>query len=281
MKTKERFGMLLAVLLAAVGLMACIDDNDEAQDKVETITLYVSDETGTYYPWGAEGAAEGMLIKEKKEQEWQAISFEGVQGFEYERGYEYELSVEKTTLANPPADASNIVYRLLEVVSKEAGSSLYRIKVSYYVDADDEETVSADVESNPFLPWRCSYLFHDGMSRFELLGADGELLGKGTVQRMRKEYSDYPDIYRSCLPDEQVMSSAGMSFDFIFDSAASESSYYSYDAFFTRIEGTVNLNRLWLYRDWTEYYQRKYPEAGVRAVVCVQKLYWKGIDYEE
>lgn len=279
MKTKERFRMLLTVLLAAMGLMACIDDNDEAQDKVETVTLYVSDETGTYYPWGAEGAVEGMLIKEKQEQEWQAIPFGGVQGFEYERGYEYELLVEKTTLANPPADAYNIVYRLLEVVSKEAGSSLYRIKVSYYVDADDAETVSADVESSPFLPWRCSYLLHDGMTRFELLGADGGLLGKGTVQRMRKEYSDYPDVYRSCLPDEQVMGTTGMSFDFIFDSAASESSYYSYDAFFSHIGTTVN--RLWLYRDWTEYYQEKFPDAGVRAVVCVQKLYWKGIDYEE
>ena len=41
-----------------------------------------------------------------------------IQGFEYEPGYDYELTVEKTTVPNPPADASAFQYTLVEVVSK-------------------------------------------------------------------------------------------------------------------------------------------------------------------
>ena len=45
------------------------------------------------------------------------VPYGDIEGFEYQQGHEYELKVQKTTLANPPADASNIAYKLLEIIS--------------------------------------------------------------------------------------------------------------------------------------------------------------------
>ncbi|MCD7927044.1 MAG: DUF4377 domain-containing protein [Bacteroides sp.] len=61
--------------------------------------------------------------------------FSGINGFEYEKGYEYNLLVEKITLSNPPADASNLKYRLIEVLSKEVATG-EKQKVTMYVSAE-------------------------------------------------------------------------------------------------------------------------------------------------
>jgi hypothetical protein len=60
-----------------------------------------------------------MLVKEEKESEYFSLGFGGIAGFEYEKGYRYQLSIEKTTLADPPMDGGNIRYKLLEIVKKE------------------------------------------------------------------------------------------------------------------------------------------------------------------
>ena len=37
----------------------------------------------------------------------------------YKKGTEYTLKVEKTTLANPPADDSNVRYKLIEIIAEQ------------------------------------------------------------------------------------------------------------------------------------------------------------------
>jgi hypothetical protein len=44
--------------------------------------------------------------------------FGAVEGFVYEAGYTWRLEVERRPLANPPADGSSVVYRLLRVLSR-------------------------------------------------------------------------------------------------------------------------------------------------------------------
>jgi len=44
-----------------------------------------------------------------------------------------------------------------------------------------------------------------------------------------------------------------------------------YDAIITQIAGS-SFSRLWFYEDLTEYYKTKYPDAGVKGVVRVQRL---------
>lgn len=109
--------MLFALLLGNLLLMGCTKD-DALKDRIETITLYVSAETGTYQPWGSESPVECMLVKEAEETDYQPLAFGAIAGFTYEKGYAYTLSVEKTTLANPPADASSVTYKLLQIIEK-------------------------------------------------------------------------------------------------------------------------------------------------------------------
>lgn len=103
------------LMLISVLLVGC--DKDEPIDKVEIIKMYVSAETGTYTPWGSEVPVECMLVKEDGNLEYSHLAFGGIQGFDYVRGHEYELEVRKTTLANPPADGSNIAYELLKIIN--------------------------------------------------------------------------------------------------------------------------------------------------------------------
>ncbi|WP_343020633.1 DUF4377 domain-containing protein, partial [Bacteroides uniformis] len=46
------------------------------------------------------------------------LPFSGIDGFVYKKGIEYTLKVEKTTLANPPADDSNVRYKLIEILTE-------------------------------------------------------------------------------------------------------------------------------------------------------------------
>lgn len=120
MKTMKIWRIAFA-MLAAISLASCSSDDDN-EDKVEQVTLYVSAETGTYYDLfdaKEEHPMEGMQIQEKGETRWRCVSFLTIKGFTYERGNEYELLVKKTTLADPPQDSSNIRYELIRIVSQK------------------------------------------------------------------------------------------------------------------------------------------------------------------
>lgn len=45
--------------------------------------------------------------------------YSGIDGFEYEPNYEYTLLIQNTTIKNPPADASSIRSKLIEVIEKK------------------------------------------------------------------------------------------------------------------------------------------------------------------
>ncbi len=116
MKTMKIWRIAFA-MLAAFSLASCSSDDDN-EDKVEQVTLYVSAETGTYQNVPDNNYIEGMLIKETGAVNWKCVSFMEITGFTYERGNEYELLVKKTTLANPPQDSGNIRYELIFIVSQ-------------------------------------------------------------------------------------------------------------------------------------------------------------------
>ena len=87
---------------------------------LENIKMYVSAETGEYFPvYDLNIKKEGMKVREKENMDWGVISFSEIDGFEYEKGYEYVLEVKKIILANPPMDSSNLKYELIKVVSKD------------------------------------------------------------------------------------------------------------------------------------------------------------------
>ncbi|MDR2221610.1 MAG: DUF4377 domain-containing protein [Flavobacteriaceae bacterium] len=58
-----------------------------------------------------------LLVKEGKANEW-SFMYQGIEGFEYQEGFEYVIEVNRTKIANPPADHSSVHYTLIKVISK-------------------------------------------------------------------------------------------------------------------------------------------------------------------
>lgn len=90
------------------------------------LTFFLSscDEEKTIYVAGHLTDCEGiapqkcMLIKENKTDDWTFL-YETIEGFIYEEGFEYVLKVKISKIKNPPADASDLKYKLIEIIAKE------------------------------------------------------------------------------------------------------------------------------------------------------------------
>ena len=108
------------IIASCLTMAGCLND-DEPKDKVEDIRIEVSAETGITYHWGddkKEHPIECMLVKMPDDPDrWTPMMFGEIEGFTYEHGHEYYLSVRRTTLANPPADASRYTYSLIKILS--------------------------------------------------------------------------------------------------------------------------------------------------------------------
>ena len=120
MKTiKLFFSTLLVVIISAIGMASCNDD-DELKDKVIEVTMSVSENTDIMYSLfddNKENPVECMLVMEDGvDQTWRKMSFSYIEGFTYEKGHRYKLRAKKTILANPPADGSAWMYELVEVL---------------------------------------------------------------------------------------------------------------------------------------------------------------------
>ena len=181
---------VLLALTSIVFLVSC--DEDELTDRVETIKMYVSAETGTYMPWGSEVPVECMLVKEDGDLEYSHLAFGGIQGFDYVRGHEYELDVRKTTFANPPADGSNIAYELLKIINdippvtpkpeelpEEAKFKLKMVQLVPFMDLDTPLAAPFDFLTFRILNHRDEYSFPvtpDFLKYYDLIEMSSPLL---------------------------------------------------------------------------------------------------------
>ena len=148
MNTKDFFGILLMAMFAVVGLTACSND-DEPKDSVKEIRMQISAETGVMYAWGddkKENPIECMLVmSEDNPGVWEPLGFNSIEGFTYVRGHEYYLSVRRTILANPPADASDRTYSLIRILQD-------RVVTEPEVPVDEEITSEEDIEYYDLCP---------------------------------------------------------------------------------------------------------------------------------
>lgn len=97
-------------------LMAGCSQNARTDQAAEnTRTLYIDSELADCV-----GVApmKCMKIKESPDAEWEFF-YQSIDGFTYEPGYQYQVSVKTTNVPNPPADAPNIRYQLISVLSKD------------------------------------------------------------------------------------------------------------------------------------------------------------------
>ena len=77
-------------------------------------TLFVRDQLADCQ---GEGERKCLQVREVESGEWRKF-YANIEGFDYEEGNAYEVRVEVTEVPRPPADASSLRYRLLEIISK-------------------------------------------------------------------------------------------------------------------------------------------------------------------
>lgn len=142
MRTRHLFGILL-LFLYSISLTSCLND-DEPKDKVETMNAHVSAITFVNGTLFGSYPIEGMLVKVDGESDYQYFNFNEISGFTYQRGYVYDLHVERTTLANPPADASFYNYKLIKEIQKQQAESI-RKDIRLYVSAEPGEYKWGDI----------------------------------------------------------------------------------------------------------------------------------------
>ena len=119
MKLKFFYFVWIALCFTAA-FTSC--DKDTSEDWSEVINLYVDAELGEYRPWGYPEDAEpldGLKIKESINADWEIIPINGIDDFTHSLGWAFYLQVEKVHLVNPPADASNIRYKLIKIIEEQ------------------------------------------------------------------------------------------------------------------------------------------------------------------
>lgn len=97
---------LFFILLLSISTNTC---------QQETKILYVSDQLVDCVGVAPQKC---MLIKEKPTDKWRNF-YGSIKGFNYEEGFLYKIKVKIETIKNPPADASNLKYTLIEILLKE------------------------------------------------------------------------------------------------------------------------------------------------------------------
>lgn len=262
--------VLPILFIACILLTGCNNNEPETKDKTSTIMLYVDSHMEDMMLLG--GWSECLRVKEEKESEW--YKHTGIVGFDYEKGFQYQLKVEKTTLSNPPADGSSVVYRLLEVVSKKFDG--YNISFKYHIEAEDADGIEAHLKSVKEEMSKCFYLLYNGYLKntklgiIELIGANGESKFRyGIEQRNADEINKK---YTWLLPEGQIVWAG----DWILHESIEDEGVNKFFVILEKVSGfSVRSEqplyvRHWIYKDLTEYYQQLYPGANVRSVIVVQ-----------
>lgn len=291
MKKHNYFTILLVAILAMIVVTSCIDDDEEGRKvtdyKEYTLTVASVKLPGVLTSSGRNVLADVYAVKNEQSTDWEAHGSIGK--FEYEEGYEYQIRISGTSyLDYNMGDPAWTEYELLEVISKERKDSenlpphfipdwyfeqhcpYINPEFAYAIDADKKEDIENDLKTDAtykFGGLRC-YIAFTGTRKWFLLDADMHTIDKGTLITRSKDITEFPETYK-LLPPESKVSGYG-EFNFVTDDDM-EDSVMQYDVFISarnRSRGVAPQNvDIWLYKDLTAYYQNKYPEANVKAVV--------------
>ncbi len=290
---------MLLLFLCTAALGGC--GNDETEERKitghkEYVLTVASEKRLGMAPSGGSLLTQVYAVRKESSAQWEALA--AIAGFDYEPGYEYEIRVSETSyLDYRMGEPAWTEHELLEVISKEEKSSrgvpLNFIPGWYYeqscvclnaefrhaVDADREEEIAEeiadDLESGSALsPEGLRRYIAPGFEHWFLLDAEKNVAAQGVLRSERKEYGEFPEACRRLLPPEGEVLEY-MQWDFLGDAGA-EGDAERYDVLVGRRAGVRSPAapesvRLWLYKDLTDYYRDKYPEAGVRAVVICHK----------
>ena len=284
--------MLLMAFFTMVGLTSCNDDDEEGRKitdyKEYTLTVASVKLPGVLTSCGSNVLADVYAVKNEQSTDWEAHGSIGK--FEYEEGYEYQIRISQTSyLDYSMGDPAWTEYELLKVISKKRKDSenlpphfipdwyfeqhcpYIDPEFAYAIDADKKEDIENDLKTDAtykFGGLRC-YIAFTGTRKWFLLDVDMHTIDKGTLITRTKDITEFPDIYKLLPPESKITSY--VRFYFVKGDDI-EDSVMQYDAFIYAQRSrdyapAPQIVDIWLYNDLTAYYQSKYPEANVKAVV--------------
>lgn len=290
MKTKKLWGILM-LFLCTLNLTGCNNEDEEDRQitdyKEYLLTVASQQIPGVGWSDGFNYLTDVYAVKKEQSAEWESLSF--IEGFEFEEGYEYEIRISETSyLDHRMSQPAWTEYQLLEILSKEKKDSedlpgnfipawYYKDKFipeySYAIDADDKETIEKNLKSNPVMPLDNHYLIYfygEGLSKWVIIDNTEQMQGKGILKQVNKNPEEFPESYKLLPLSGKGSISGYMEWTFL-DESENETSYPPFDVFLVRGAQTKSENTTYitpyLYLDLTEYYQKQYPQAGVRTVV--------------
>lgn len=176
-------------------------------------------------------------------------------------------------------------YELLEVISKEHKDSenlpphfipnwyfekhcsYINPEFAYAIDADKKEDIENDLKTDGTYKFGgLRYYIISNVNKWFLLDDDMHTVGHGILIRKSKDPTEFPESYKLLMPEQQIV--AFGQYDFV---TVPEEPIMQYDVMISRQFPTKSISReiyiLWLYKDLTAYYQSKYPDSNVNAVV--------------
>lgn len=290
MKKQNYFTILLVAILTIAGLTAC-NDNDEEGRKITgykeyTLTVASVKLPGVLTSSGSNVLADVYAVKNEQSTDWEAHGCIGK--FEYEEGYEFQIRISETSyLDYNMGDPAWTEYELLEVISKERKVSenlpphfipdwyfeqrcpYINPEFAYAIEADKKEDIENDLKTDATYKFRgLRYYICLATRDWFLLDTDMHIVNQGFLISRGKEPTEFPESYK-LLPPESKVAGYG-EFNFVTGDDM-EDSVMQYDVFISaqnRSKDVAPQNvDIWLYKDLTAYYQNKYPEANVKAVM--------------
>ena len=252
---------------------------------------------GVYTSCGNNILTDVYAVRYAGEDDWKMLA--SIEGFEYESGYEYILRISRTDyLDYSMGEPAWTEYALIEEVSKEVKESenvpdnfipewffeQYCADLDdfeYKVDAERPEEVVDDINNDLSFSFNGGKLCMVGLSQWLLLAPDNNVEKWGQLKRVSMSADEMPEIYRIFPPDDPGSIRGYGRLEFI-EQGDNDNSLMQFDIFFapsarSKADQPIPHSfRLWLYKDLTEEYKEKYPDAGVKAVIvryCVEDNY--------
>ena len=282
MKTMRLLGTVF-LFLCMMSFVSCSDDETgrKITDQKEYEMTVASELLPGVMNDGHNILTEVFAVKKDHASEWTGLG--GIQDFEFEEGYEYRIRVNETSfLDEQMGDPAWTEYKLLEVLSKEKKNSenlpehfipkwfykenKWQPEYRFAVDAVHKDVIEKDLKENPPILATNYFLLYHRAEKWIAIDSNDKVIGKGYLKREHASFEDFPQSYQ-ILPLKSVRGT--MRWTFI-NKPEYALNLEPFDVILATGQITKSVDLTpdpWFYKDMTDYYKTKYPEAGVKAVV--------------
>ena len=291
----EHLWGVLTLILCACCFISCSNKEEEGRKVTDykelVLTIASKKVPGMVWHSGTNYVTEVYAVKKGETEEW--ITYGSIAGFEYEKGYEYKIKVSETTYQDyAMGDPTWTERNLLEVISKVKKDSedlpIHLVPDTYYkripftqyryvIEADNKSLIEDDLKMNTLLPLDYHFLYYNstgGLLKWIGIHDKSRVFGPYTVKNVHKKPEEMPESYKLLPPEGRIV--AGDNEWTFLDESEHPVNPLTFDVFIgytalTKSAGPTP-NTFFLYKDLSQFYQSKYPDAGVKTVVISYTL---------